>query len=216
VRSGRRAPREDWGDLQVRGCDPAMFAHVFPIVFPLAWQVAGQFEQPLRGRVLDMFAGSGAWGISIALRHPEVEVVAQDEPALLETVHAGVKHFNLEERFTLRERESDACSFEPESFRLIIVAHASRFVGAQRSQQLLRDCYRLLQPGGKLLLVDIIANDERTAPTAALVIQLSLFLNTLAGDVFTVAQYRSWLHAAGFEHVKDMRIGHLPFLLASR
>ena len=216
VRSGHKRLRQDWGSPQGRGHNPGMFAHVFPLTFPIAWQAANQFDQSLQGRVLDMFAGSGALSIAMALRHPQVEVVARDEPTLLETVLERVQQFGLEERFTLKTAEADERSFESESFSLIIVSHACRFLGARKSQELLRDCYRLLQPGGKLLLVDVMSNNERTGPPTALAIQLSLFLNTQEGDIFTVTQFHTWLKAAGFEYVKDQRIEHMPLLLASR
>jgi cyclopropane fatty-acyl-phospholipid synthase-like methyltransferase len=162
-----------------------------------------------------MFAGSGAWGIAMALRHPQVEVIARDEPALLESVRERVQQFDLQDRFILQTGELDDCSSVPESFSLIIVSHACRFLGACKSQELLKACYRLLQPGGTLLLVDVMSNNERTAPSTALLIQLSLFLNTQEGDVFTMTQFHTWLKAVGFKDVKDQRIGHMPILLAS-
>jgi ubiquinone/menaquinone biosynthesis C-methylase UbiE len=215
VRSGRKRLRQDWGSPQGRGHNPGMFAQVFSLTFPLAWQAANQFDQPLQGRVLDMFAGSGAWGIAMALRHPQVEVIARDEPALLESVRERVQQFDLQDRFILQTGELDDCSSVPESFSLIIVSHACRFLGACKSQELLKACYRLLQPGGTLLLVDVMSNNERTAPSTALLIQLSLFLNTQEGDVFTMTQFHTWLKAVGFKDVKDQRIGHMPILLAS-
>jgi ubiquinone/menaquinone biosynthesis C-methylase UbiE len=216
MRSGRKRLSQDWGSSQGRGHNPGMFGQVFSLTFPVAWQVANQFEQPLQGRVLDLFAGSGAWGIAMALRHPQVQIVSRDEPALLETVRERVHQFDLEDRFIFKTAEVGGNSFEAQSFSLIIVSHACRFLGAHQSQELLKECHRLLQPGGKLLLVDVMANNERTGPPTALVIQLSLFLNTQEGDIFTTAQFHTWLKAAGFGDVKDQRIGHIPFLLASR
>lgn len=216
IRSGHKHLRRDWGSPQGRANDPGMFAHVFPLGFPVAWQMASLFEQPLEGRVLDMFAGSGSWGIAMALQHPQLTVVARDEPVLLEAIHEAVQHCGLEKRFELRSTEEDECSLEAESYSLVIVAHACRFLGSRKSQEWLKTGYQILKPGGKLLLVDIISNDERTGPPAALIIQLSLFLNTLEGDVFTAAQFHTWLQAAGFEDVKDLRIGQVSLLLASR
>jgi SAM-dependent methyltransferase len=216
VRSGHKHIKDDWGSPAGRGHNPGMFADVFPLVFPVAWQMADQFEQPLQGRVLDMFTGSGAWGIAMALRHPQVEVVARDEAALLDTVRENVHQTGLDERFTFQTTEANELTFAPESFRLIIVAHACRFLGAQKSQALLHSCYRLLQPGGQLLLMDVMSNAERTGPPAALTIQLSLFLNTREGDVFTADQFHSWLKAASFQSIQDLKIGHVPLILASR
>lgn len=216
IQSGHKHLRQDWSSTQGRASNPAMFAHVFPLSFPLAWQVAGLFERHHQGRVLDMFAGSGAWSIAMALRHPKVNVVARDEPPLLEHVRTLVQQFDLAQRIKLCPSAEDAQELVPESFSTIIVSHACRFLGMQKSQELFKQCYQLLEPGGKLLVMDLIPDDERTGPPAALVIQLSLFLNSQAGDVFTAAQFHSWLQAAGFEDVKDLRIGQIPLLLASR
>lgn len=216
VRSGRKRLRQDWGSSQGRGHNPGMFAQIFSLTFPLAWQAANQFDQPLQGRILDMFAGSGAWGIAMALRHPQVEVIARDEPALLESVREKVQQFDLQDRFILQTGEPDDYSSVSESFSFILVSHACRFLGARKSQELLKACYQLLQPGGTLLLLDVMSNNERTAPSTALLIQLSLFLNTQEGDVFTMSQFHTWLNAVGFKDVKDQRIGHMPILLASK
>jgi 2-polyprenyl-3-methyl-5-hydroxy-6-metoxy-1,4-benzoquinol methylase len=214
VRSGR--PMQDLGSPRMREYHPGMFAHLFPIVFPIAWQVAGQFDLPAEGRVLDLVAGSGAWGIAIALRHLQMEVVAQDEPALLQIAREKVEQFGLEGRFTFRMTGVDDLVLPCESFNLILVGHVCRFMGVQRTQALLRECYRLLKPGGCLLLADVMPNDERTGPPAALVIGVSLLLSTLEGDVFTASQYQNWLKATGFEHVKNIRVGQVPLLLALR
>lgn len=216
IQSGHKHLKQNWSSSQGRASNPGMFAHVFPLGFPLAWQVAGLFERNLQGRILDMFAGSGAWSIAMALQHPQISVVARDEPALLESVRAAVEQFDLTKRIKLCSSAEDAHELIPESFSMIIVSHACRFLGMQKSQELFQQCYQLLEPGGKLLLMDVIPTDERTGPPAALVIQLSLFLNSQEGDVFTAAQFHSWLQAAGFEDAKDLRIGQIPLLLASR
>ncbi|HET8846203.1 MAG TPA: class I SAM-dependent methyltransferase [Ktedonobacteraceae bacterium] len=215
VRSGKKQLRMDWGSSQGRGQNAGMFAHVFPLVFPVAWQASEQFEQPLYGRVLDMFAGSGAWAIAMALRHSEIEVIARDEPTLLEIAGKNIQQFALAERISLQCATEDTSSWESESFRLIIVSHTCRFLGESKTQELLKECYRLLQPGGQLLLVDVMS-ETHAEPSIAQIIQLSLFLNTEEGDIFTVTQFHLWLKAAGFQSIKKQRIGHVPLLFAMR
>ncbi|GHO59120.1 class I SAM-dependent methyltransferase [Ktedonobacter robiniae] len=216
MRTGKKKLRRDWGSPEGREQDPGMFTHLFPLVFPAAWQAASQLDTELQGRVLDVCAGSGAWSIATALRHPQVEIIARDEPGLLPDLHEQVSRFGLQERILLQPTQLELRSLPSESFSLVIVGHVCRFKGARKSQALLRECYRLLQPGGKLLLADIMPNDERTGPAAALMIGLSLFLNSQEGGVFTTTQFHTWLRATGFEQIKELRIGPLPLLLASR
>ncbi len=191
-----------------------LFAPLFPLVFSTAWQVAGMVEIEPQGQVLDLAAGSGTWGIAFALRHPQVRVVAQDEPELLAACQHAIEHFALQDRMTTRPADIDNLAFPPASFDLILLGHTCRFLGAEKSQELLQTCYRLLKPHGALLLADIMRNDEQTGPPVALVIQLSLLLNTRAGDVFTPSQYRTWLRRAGFQQIKNLAQGTI--LLASK
>ncbi|MBE3557701.1 MAG: methyltransferase domain-containing protein [Ktedonobacteraceae bacterium] len=219
MREGRKKRSGHIPDLGAPGArsrNAGMFAEQFPLVFPGAWQAACQFDQPLCGCMLDLFAGSGAWGIAFALCHPQIHVVVRDEAALLEMLRERIAQSGLEERFTLQAIENEENCRSSERFDLIALGNVCRFIGARRSQALLRECYQRLQPGGKLLLADVMRNEARTGPPAALIIGLSLFINTQEGEVFTAAQYRAWLKAAGFEQIHDLKTGQGPLLLASR
>ena len=70
----------------------------------------------------------------MALQHPQISVVARDEPALLESVRATVEQFDLTKRIKLCSSAEDAHELIPESFSMIIVSHACRFLGMQKSQ----------------------------------------------------------------------------------
>jgi ubiquinone/menaquinone biosynthesis C-methylase UbiE len=213
VRSGQG--KYDIASPGQRGHHPGQFASVFPVMFPTAWQVAGMLELG-QGRVLDLAAGSGAWGIALALRHPQVQVVIQDELELLEVSQHMIERFALQDRMTVRPAYVDDLAFPPASFDLILLGHTCRFLGEEKSQELICACYRLLKPRGMLLLADIMRNDEHTGPPFVLVIQLSLLLNTRAGDVFTPSQYRAWLRMAGFQQIKNLAVQQGTILLASR
>lgn len=213
VRSGQAI--YDTSSPGQRGRHPGLYSSLFPILFPTAWQAAGVLE-PGQGQVLDLAAGSGAWGIALALRHPQLHVVVQDEPELLEAITGLIERFALQDRMTTRAADIDHLAFPPASFDLVLLGNICRFLGAEKSQELIRACYRLLKPGGSLLLADLMRNDEHTGPPAALVIRLSLLLHTSAGDVFTPSQYRAWMHMAGFQQIKNLAVQQGTILLALR
>lgn len=213
VRSGQA--EQDITSPGQRGCHPDLFVPMFPVMFPTAWQVAGVLELE-QGRVLDLAAGSRAWGIALALRHPQLQIVVQDEPELLEASQNMVERFALQDRMTAQVAHIDDLAFPPASFDLILLGHVCRFLGAEKIQEIVHACHRLLKPHGSLLIADLMRNEERVGPPFALVIQLSLLLNTRAGDVFTPSQYRTWLHMAGFQQIKNLAVQQGTILLALR
>ena len=213
VRSGRG--KHDIASPGQRGRHADMFAPMFPVMFPTAWQVAGVLELE-QGRVLDLAAGSGAWSIALALRQPHLQIIVQDEPELLEACQRMVERFKLQDRMIMHSASINDLAFPPASFDLILLNHTSRFIGAEKIQELLCACYQLLKPHGSLLLADLMLNGERMGPPFVLVVQLSLLLNTRAGDIFTLSEYRTWLRMAGFQQIKNLAVQQGRILLALR
>ena len=60
VRSGQG--KHDIASPGQRSQHSGQFAPMFPLMFPIAWRVAGMIEIESQGVALDLDAGSGAWG----------------------------------------------------------------------------------------------------------------------------------------------------------
>jgi hypothetical protein len=60
----------------------------------------------------------------------------------------------------------------------------------------------------------MIPNDERTAPPFPLFFALNMFINTSAGDCYTLAEYTAWLNEAGFSKIETADIAsHSPLII---
>jgi ubiquinone/menaquinone biosynthesis C-methylase UbiE len=195
VRSG--SSQGDLGNLWARGHYPGMFAANFPVAIRLAHQAAEHVQVPAEGRVLDLTAGGGEWGIALALRHPDVTFVAHDDPALLRVTRARVEEFGLADRFSFVSANFANPPFPDACFDMVVLAQAGRFIGKEMAGRLVHECARMLRPGGKILIADVFTNSSgKPAPPRAM-LNLSLLVNTLQGRLVKRSDYLTYLADAG-------------------
>jgi len=200
LRTGR--PYRDLGQAAVA---EAFFApHVrdlFPVMYPIATRLAtvldlGEREAPLQ--VLDVGAGSGAWSAAFAQQYPQALVTAIDLPAVVTQGRQQIAALGLSDRFTWVEADITMLPMGPAAYDLIIVAHVCRFLGAQRSCDLLKRLAGCCAPGGILVVADILLSADRSGPSFALILDLSMVVNTSQGRLCTFHPFHTWLHEGGF------------------
>ncbi len=63
-----------------------------------------------------------------------------------------------------------------------------------------------LPAGGRLLIMEIVPDDDRTGPPLAVAFAAAMIVNTAGGDAHTAAQYRQWLTEAGFTDIRQRRL----------
>ncbi|MGH9037756.1 MAG: methyltransferase, partial [Acidimicrobiia bacterium] len=63
-----------------------------------------------------------------------------------------------------------------------------------------------LPAGGRLVIMEIVPDNERTGPPLAVAFAAAMVVNTAGGDAHTAAEYRTWLADAGFGDVRQHRL----------
>ncbi|MGH3856130.1 MAG: methyltransferase family protein [Pseudonocardiaceae bacterium] len=214
VRSG--SSRGDLGSLRARGAHPGMFAANFPVAIRLAHRVAKQVRVPLGGQILDLTAGAGEWGIALALHHPSVTVTAHDDPTLLSVTRARVAEFDLADRFTFVPANFAAPPFPDVHFDLVVFAQVGRFIGAEVTGRLVRECARMLRPGGQVLIADVLKNSPGRQAAPRSMLNLSLLVNTPRGRLLERSEYLAYLVDAGLWPRGEMTGGLVSVLLGAK
>ncbi|HWF98193.1 MAG TPA: methyltransferase [Steroidobacteraceae bacterium] len=168
-------------------------------------------------RVLDVASGSGIWGIAIAEADPEARVTAQDFPGLLPVTRRYAERHGVAGRFDYLGGDLKQVAFPAAAYDLALLGNIVHSEGEAASRALFARLRPALRPGGRIAIIDMIPNDERTGPPYPLIFALNMLLNTEAGDTYTRAQYADWLAAAGFDPPESADIGsHSPMLVARR
>jgi SAM-dependent methyltransferase len=115
----------------------------------LPWVVRGE---DLRGEVLELGTGAGANAVAVLRRFPSVHLTATDvDPAML--AEAGRRLRRFSGRAVVRQADAAALPFDDGTFDAVVALLMLHHVGDWR--RALRQCGRVLRPGGRLVGYDL-------------------------------------------------------------
>jgi ubiquinone/menaquinone biosynthesis C-methylase UbiE len=191
---------------------------LFPWNYPLASFVGRHLAQmyPNAPRLLDVAAGAGVWGIAAAQANPTLRVTAVDLPQVLPYAQQNAQRFGLSERFEFRPGNIREIDFGASEYDIAILGQICHSEGPEHSRELFRRVYRALKPGGNIVVMDMVPNEERTAPLFSLTYALTMLVSTTDGGTFTYSEYESWLQEAGFQNILLLEAMGQTFIAATR
>lgn len=167
-------------------------------------------------RVLDVAAGSGIWGISLAQKSPRVRVTAVDWAGMIPTTRRIAQKFGVHDRFEFIGGDIGEVDFGND-YDVATLGHILHSEGEERSRRLLRKVFRALKPGGVITIAEWLVNDRRTRPLDSLMFAVQMLVNTDRGDVFSFNEIKTWLEEAGFKKVRKFSVpGGSPLILATK
>ena len=168
-------------------------------------------------RVVDVGCGTSVWGIAVAEADPEAHVTAQDFPALFDLTRKYAERHGVADRYDYLPGDLKTVDFGEERFDLALLGNIVHSEGIESARSLFRRLHTALKPAGRLVVVDMIPDDQRTGPPFPLLFALTMLLMTEKGGTYTFAEYRGWLEEAGFTNVETAEIGlHSPIVIASK
>ena len=105
----------------------------------------------------------------------------------------------------------------PLTYDLILCGHVCRFISDERTKNLFSRLATSLRPGGTHLVADIFLSDDRANPPPALVLDLSMLVNTAQGRIRTVSEMARWLSESGLQDTQRFHVaGPFPLLIARK
>jgi ubiquinone/menaquinone biosynthesis C-methylase UbiE len=157
-----------------------------------------RFEPNGKTRVLDIAAGHGLFGITLAKRHPNLEVTALDWSRVLEVAKENANHAGLDGRY--RTLPGDA--FEVDlgaGYDAVLLTNFLHHFDIATCENLLRKVAGALKPGGRVATLEFVLNEDRISPPGAAGFPMIMLTGTPKGDAYTFAQYQSMFAKAGFK-----------------
>lgn len=188
---------------------------------PGAEAVAAQLwkgEPPSPCRVLDIGAGSAVWSLALARRVPHARVTVAELPAVIEK---ATKPYAVREkcadRYSYLPGDCHEVDFGESAFEVVYLGHVCHGEGAEGSRVLFRRVHRALRPGGKIVIAEMLPDEERRENTFPLLFAVNMLVNTPRGDAFTFGEYRQWLEADGFRDVQALDVpAPSPVIVATK
>jgi SAM-dependent methyltransferase len=192
---------------------------LFPMSHPAAQVLADHLkvsEAPEPISVLDLAAGSGVWGITLAQKSPHVRVCAVDWKEVIPVTQSMAKRFGVDDRFEFLADDLLAAEFG-NGHSIAILGHILHSEGLDRSRKLLSKTFEALSPGGTVAIADWIVNKERTGPANAIIFAVNMLVHTEDGDTFSFEEISQWLLAAGYDSPYCLEApGPSPLILATK
>lgn len=218
VRTGRPGQA-----VNQEGAGAAFFEQFVEDIFPLSRRAALALADHLNltaaagpVSVLDLAAGSGVWGISLAERSPHVRVTAVDWPGVLPVTGRVARRHGVADRFTFVPGDLLTADFGT-GHHVATLGHILHSEGEARSRELLKKSFAAMAPGGTIAIAEWVVNEGRTGPPPALIFAVNMLVNTDAGDTFTFGEMADWLTAAGFVNPRLLDVPAVsPLVLATK
>ena len=127
----------------------------------LADLVGGDPQQPLR--VLDVAAGHGLFGMTIADRYPQAHVTALDWPNVLAVAAENARRAGVAERYALRPGSAFDVDWGG-PYDIVLLTNFLHHFDVPTCEQLAAKTYAALAPGGRAITLDFIPEPDRITP----------------------------------------------------
>lgn len=152
----------------------------------------------IRGRVLDLAGGPGAYAILLCQANPGATCVTVDLPAISAEAKGYVAKFGLASRIDCRAGDYHVDEYAHEAHDVVTIFGALHQERPDQIVDILRRANRALKPGGRLFVLDMMTDATRAAPKFSALFALNMALTTANGWVFSDAELKDWMRAAGF------------------
>lgn len=163
--------------------------------------------------LLDVGCGSGVYGIEIARAHPRLQVTLLDLAAMVVEAESYVTRAGLTGRV-----HTAAVNMFTQSWPIGHDAHFFSNVFHDWSEEtnllLARKSFDALPSGGRIMLNEVLMDDEGTGPWEAAAFSLMMLIGTL-GKQYSLPELRDILEQAGFVDIQAVKTGGGYYSLVS-
>jgi 2-polyprenyl-3-methyl-5-hydroxy-6-metoxy-1,4-benzoquinol methylase len=161
----------------------------------LAGLVGAGAGRPLR--VLDVAAGHGLFGLTIAERYPQAHVTALDWPNVLAVAGENARRAGVADRHALRPGSAFDVDWGG-PYDIVLLTNFLHHFDIPTCEQLAARAYAALAPGGRAMTLDFIPEPDRITPPSTAGFALVMLATTARGDAYTFAEYQGMFARAGF------------------
>ncbi len=158
------------------------------------------------GTVLDVAAGHGLFGIEIAKAAPDSRIVAQDWPQVLEVARENATAVGVADRWSALPGSAFDVPFG-RNYDVVLLTNFLHHFDRETCEVLLRKTYDALVPGGRVVTLEFMPNEDGISPPMAAMFGMVMLVSTPKGRAYRYDELEAMHRAAGFE---DCELVELP------
>ncbi|HEX8288991.1 MAG TPA: class I SAM-dependent methyltransferase [Pyrinomonadaceae bacterium] len=167
------------------------------------------FEPERKFKVLDIAAGHGIFGITIAQKYRNAEIYALDWANVLHVATENARKFGVADRHHTIPGSAFDVEFG-DNYDVVLLTNFLHHFDRQTCEDLLKKIHQSLNADGKVLTLEFVPNDDRVSPPSEAMFALVMLAATPAGDAYTFAELRGMFETAGFSRSEHIPLAPLP------
>ena len=182
-----------------------------PMMMPSAQMIAANvgFEPNRKFKVLDIAAGHGMFGITLAKAFPQAEIYALDWENVLTVATENAQKFGVADRHHLIPGSAFDTEFG-DGYDVVLVTNFLHHFDVETCTNFMRKVRASLADGGKAMTLEFVPNDDRVSPPSEALFSLVMLAATPAGDAYTFAELKQLLEEAGFSRNEHIPLTPMP------
>lgn len=201
VRRGSTALGE--GTLERENPDWVKFARaMMPLMHMPAEIMAAELHKAGEAhKVLDIAAGHGIFGISVAKQNPAAHIYAADWKNVLEVARENAQAMGVADRYHLLPGDAFETDFGG-GYDLVLITNFLHHFDPPTCTAFMRKVHATLRSGGRAAIAELVPNPDRVSPPTAAAFSMMMLATTPSGDAYTFAELESISRNAGFTRVE--------------
>ena len=170
-----------------------------PLMVPAAQNIAQILRAAQAGpcKVLDIAAGHGTFGITLAHQNPQAEVTAVDWRNVLEVALENAHRAGLDGRYHTRPGSAFEVDFGA-GYDVALLTNFLHHFDPATNVKLLQKVHAALKPGGRAVVLEFVPNPDRVTPPVPAAFAMMMLGSTEKGDAYTYAELEGMAREAGF------------------
>lgn len=190
-------------DLGTTKPDNPMWVQFARSMVPLQRPFAAAMAQLLNAdagekwKVLDIAAGHGIFGVTLAKHNANAEIYALDWPAVLQVAAENAQAAGV----ASRHHKIPGSAFEVDfgsGYDVVLLTGFLHHFDPAAIDKLLRKVYAALAPNGRVVTVEFVPNEDRVTPPITASFSMVMLAGTRAGDAYTFTELDAMFRKAGF------------------
>jgi 2-polyprenyl-3-methyl-5-hydroxy-6-metoxy-1,4-benzoquinol methylase len=160
-------------------------------------------------KILDIAAGHGMYGITMARQNPNAQITAVDWPNVLEVAKMNANSAGVADRINVQPGSAFDAHFG-EDYDYVLLTNIFHHFDQRTCEKLMRRVHAALKPGGQAVTLEFIPNEDRVSPMMPAMFSLVMLATTDSGDAYTLAEYEKMFRNAGFAKTTLHQIPDMP------
>lgn len=175
---------------------------------PMAAPLIGSLGHLDFAHLLDVGGASGTWTIPFLRLNPRARATIFDLPEVIPMARRKMAKAGFAGRVKFAAGSYHTGGM-PKGADLAWVSAIVHQNSRAENRAMFAGIFKALEPGGRILIRDIIVDASRTRPVGGALFAVNMLVGTEGGATFTFDELRADLAAAGFEKAEYLRKGEM-------